>query len=654
FIATGDGDGEATYSAGVLRSYDGGTTWEPTGLDWNITSTRTTRSLKMDPEDPANMYCAASDGLYHTTDGAGTWSLLTNGSFRDVEFKPGDTAVVYACTDQFYRSNDGITFIPNSTGLPLPSVIGRMAIAVSPADPLAVYVLCSSEDDDSFLGLYYSNNGGSTFQLRSDSPNLFAYSEFGDSEGGQAWYDMALAVDPLEPNVIYIGGINVWKSTDGGSSWTIRSHWIYPSSIGYTHADIHFLEVLNNRVYCGSDGGVFLSEDAGHTWQDRSAGLDITQFYRLGGSELIPDLVMAGAQDNGSNQFVNADWTHVYGGDGMEAAVDIFDPYIIYTSSQRGGLKRSDDGGFSFVDIAGSIYEEGAWVTPFVLDPLQPMNLIAGYKNLWHSDFLGEYWEQITFWNDEEFVRCIAYAPMHQGVIYAARNDLVQRSLDGGSTWENFLPGLPELSPTSIAVDHFDAMHVWISFSGTSPNEKVYESLNGGFTWINRSAGLPNIPANSIVIQPYSSDAVYLGTDMGVFYMNDMEPQWQIFGEGLPNVVVSELEINVTTGKLRAATYGRGIWQADLNATILMNIDAIDPSAGPSLMAIDQEGRFMIGMLNESDQILNVQGHDAMGRSINIANGRNYEVLDLGSFAKGPYLITITTNKGRWVRRVMR
>ncbi len=655
FIATGDGDGADTYSAGVLKSTDGGLSWETTGLNWNITQSRTTRALRMDPNDPSIMYCAASNGLFRTMDGGDSWTQLTTGSFRDVEFMPGDTTMVYACSNQFYRSTDGDTFLSNTTtGLPPGSMIGRMAIAVSPAAPNSVYALCSNEEDNSFLGLYLSNDGGETFHLRSSTPNIFDYSEDGSEEGGQAWYDMALAVDPVDPNVVYVGGINVWKSTDGGLNWEIISHWVFPSFHGYTHADIHSLDILDGRLFCGSDGGIFVSEDAGGSWIDLSAGLDITQFYRLGGSELLPELVMAGAQDNGSNRFMDDEWTHVFGGDGMEAAVDRFVIGKVYSSYQFGGLQRSYDLGENWEYIANGIDEEGAWVTPYALDPEYPNTLIAGFNNVWLSYNSGSSWEQLTFWNEAQKVRCLAIAPSNSEVIYAGRNDLVQRTLDAGFSWQNIRPGLPNLSPTSIAVDPDDPLHVWITFSGTNANQKVYESLNGGMDWVNRSAGLPNVPVNSIVIQPNSFNAVYIGTDQGIFFRDDHEPEWQIYGDGLPNVVVSELEINEATGKIRAATYGRGIWEADLFISPFVGVSGHHSYSGPHLSTTAEHGVFLLSD-DQQHAPLHIHVYDALGRvtrSLNAAS--NGSLLDLRDHMAGTYIVLMHNDNGNWIRRVVR
>ena len=656
YIATGDGDGADTYSSGVLKSTDDGATWVSAGLNWNIAQTRTTRALRMHHLDPAVMYCATSVGLYRTSDTAATWQQAINGSFRDVELMPGDTTLVFACSDQLYRSTaNGTAFSPvGITGLPPVGEVGRMAVAISPAQPLTVYVLCSREDDNGFLGLYRSTDGGSTFQLRADQPNMFGYDNDGGDSGGQAWYDMALAVDPQDADIVYIGGVNVWKSTNGGVDWEIKSHWVFPSDIGYTHADIHSLDFFGNELYCGSDGGIHHTADGAEEWTDRSAGLSITQFYRLGGSELIPQLIMAGAQDNGSNRYQNGQWTHVYGADGMEAGADVEDPNVVYCTSQNGGLRRSDNGGTDWIGIQPP--DEGAWVTPFVLDPTFPGRILAGYTSLWASDDRGLGWYQATYYNTDTYVRCIGIAPSDGAYIYVARNDLVERSWDGGFVWTDIRPGLPGVSPTSIAVDPEDPLHVWISFSGETSGSKVFESFNAGENWINRSLNLPNVPVNSVVVQPNSPHGLYAGTDLGVFYIDDYTPTWLPYGVEMPNVVVSELEINNATGKLRAATFGRGIWETDLFISPFASVEEHQLVEGPRVLALDQQGGYVVQASAGSGKLLGVRVLDPLGRELENerAGAVNEFRLDLGDRSAGTYLVLVIAEHGSWCRRVLR
>lgn len=565
YCATGDGDGTDTYSIGVIKSTDGGGSWNPTGLDWQTTAARTTRALRMSPADPLTLLCATNNGLWKTVDGGDSWYLAAAGSFHDVEFKPDDPGIVYACGEQFFRSlNGGDSFDLVDAGLPTPAQVNRLRIAVTPADPFKVYVLAGLQEDDGFLGLYRSNDGGSSFLQRSNSPNIFGYEDDGSDAGGQSWYDMALAADPDNADVVYAGGVNVWKSTDGGASWNIRSHWYYTGNDPYTHADIHSLDIEGGRLLCGSDGGLYGSINGGDTWTDLSDGLQITQFYRLGCSPVDAGQLIAGAQDNGMNILTGGDWSHVLGADGMEGAIDPVDPLIIYGESQKGGLNRSDDGGQSFNVISWPITEEGAWVTPFAIDPLAPQILVAGYINVWKSFDRGDNWEPISTFNTELTIRAIAIAPSDDNTIYCANPQSFYRTTVGGFDWDDLSPGLPHNMVTAIAVDPDDPTHLFVSLGGYTEGVKVFESSDGGDNWSNISGNLPNVPANTLIYRNGSDDGLYVGTDLGVFYTDNSFSNWQPFNSGLPKAPVMELEIFVPTGKLRAATFGRGLWETDL------------------------------------------------------------------------------------------
>lgn len=595
YCATGDGDGTDTYGMGVIKSTDGGTTWTPTGLNWTTTAARTTRHLVMSPADPQVLLCATSNGMWRTDDGGASWTLSAEGSFHDVAFKPDDAGVVYAAGDRFFRSLDaGQSFTLAGSGLPAAADVNRMRIAVSPADPFKVYVICGSAADAGFLGLYRSNDAGTSFAVRSTAPNIFGYGNDGSDSGGQSWYDMALAADPADANVLWAGGINVWKSTNGGASWTNQSQWYYDGTAPYTHADIHSLDVYDGQVYCGSDGGIFRSGDGGNNWTDLSNGLEITQLYRFGGSDVDPGLLIAGAQDNGMNLLNDGVWTHVLGADGMEGAIEPGDPTYQYGAFQNGGICRSDDGGLTFSNISFPITEEGGWVTPYVIDPQQPQRIIAGYQNLWESLDRGNTWTQYSAINTSRKVRAIAIAPSNNQVVYYANDNWMRRTTNDGATWTLASNGLPDAAITAIAVDPLDPLHVFVSLSGYQAGQKVFESVDGGGTWTNVTGNLPNVPANSVVYQPGSADGVYVGTDIGVFYTDNTLGNWQPFSQGLPRVIVTELEVHSTAGKLRASTYGRGLWETDLwtpvNAppTASIGHGALSICAGDAITFSDQ------------------------------------------------------------------
>ena len=584
YIATGDGYSRDTYALGVLKSTDGGATWNATGLDWDVHQVRTTRRLVMHPTDPDVLFCAANSGLYRTTDAGASWQRVALGSFFDVAFKPGDPGVVHATSDQYHRSTDGgATFTTVTSGLPAAGLVVRMALAVTPADPQLVYLLAGREDDGGFRGLYRSTDGGTTFTTRSNTPNIMGYSETGNDSGGQAWYDLALAADPVNAGTIYAGGINVWKSANGGTTWTNMSHWTWPSAVGYTHADIHHLQIANGQLYCGSDGGFFRSPNGGADWFDLSAGLSVSQVYRIGVSGIQPELVMAGLQDNGSMQWESGAWIHVQGGDGMEGLVDKDDPQVRFCSAQYGSIYRSFDGGQTFGSVSFTIPEEGAWVTPYIQDPSVPGRLYAGYNNLWRSNDLGDTWTNISNITTGRKVRAIAVAPTDPDVIYFSNDGALRRSTDGGTTWD-ILTGLPAQALTAIAIDPTDADRVAVTCSGFREGVKVFRSVDGGDTWTDHSGNLPNVPVNTVVLTGIN-DGLYVGTDLGVFYRDATLGNWQPFAQGLPAVVVMELELDGTGQWLYAATYGRGVWRTPVYS----------PSGDPPVAGFRTESEVVCG-----------------------------------------------------------
>jgi len=276
---------------------------------------------------------------------------------------------------------------------------------------------------------------------------------------------------------------------------------------------------------------------------------------------------MAGSQDNGSTLLKNGSWTHVTGGDGMECVVDYSNPNIMYSTSQYGNVYKSNDGGNSFNGITGSISGSGAWVTPYTLDPVNPNTIYLGYEDVWKSTNGGNTWNTISNFPNSIDLKSLVVAPSNNNVIYAATNNTIYTTTNGGGNWTNITSGLPNNVITYISVHNLDPNIIWVSLSGFDMAEKVYKSIDGGINWSNVSGNLPNLPINCIVYENGTNNGVYVGTDMGIYYKNDDLIQWQSFMTGLPNVIVNELEIHYPTGKIRAATYGRGVWESDLFTT---------------------------------------------------------------------------------------
>jgi hypothetical protein len=293
------------------------------------------------------------------------------------------------------------------------------------------------------------------------------------------------------------------------------------------------------------------------------SGLKVTQFYRLGVSATDPTVLIAGAQDNGTKSAGSALWRDVLGGDGMEALVDYTDADIMFGSLYYGAIYKSTNGGLSFSPSTLGITEDGAWVTPYVMHPTNHNILFAGFNNVWKSTSGGGGWTKLGQLGGGALT-ILAVAPSDPDVIYCGRSSQLIRSTNGGAVWNTLTlpPGAGAL--TYLAVHPQDANVLWVTSSGYSAGNKVYASNDGGSTWTNISGSLPNAPANCIVFQNNSPDRLYVGTDIGVYYRDLNTGDWVDFNGGLANVVVSELEIQYATRKIRAATYGRGIWESDI------------------------------------------------------------------------------------------
>ncbi|EFK96578.1 conserved hypothetical protein, partial [sediment metagenome] len=204
--------------------------------------------------------------------------------------------------------------------------------------------------------------------------------------------------------------------------------------------------------------------------------------------------------------------------------------------------------------------ESGSWVTPLEMDPVDPTILYVGYRNVFRLTKSGLYYDKISNFNHNQNIQSIAVAPSNTSTIYAATVSKLYVTTDGGGSWNDISNGIGNIS--YIAVDPMNSKRIWITNSGFSGNSKVYEY--DGMTWKNLSGNLPNVPVNTIVYQKDSPDRLYIGTDIGTFYTDYGSAYWEEFGSGLPNVIVTELEIQYSAKKLRAATYGRGIWDIDL------------------------------------------------------------------------------------------
>lgn len=589
YLATGDIEGDRR-SVGILKTVNGGTSWTPTSITWTIQDNWKTSKLRMDPANSQKMILSTDGGTFSTTDG---WVTNTQGTFpagnpalKDMELKPNDANTVYASGTKLYKSTDfGINWNEITTGLPN-SNISRIALAVSPANSNYVYALYGKQSDQSFMGLYRSVNSGTSFSTQYTGPlNLLGYDLNGlDLGSGQAFYDLEMEVNPADANKVTLASINQWQTSNGGTSWTIKSHWTGAGGKPTVHSDFHCIQYepgSSTTLYSGSDGGLWKSTDDGVTWNDISNNLNISQVNKLGVSQSDANLNIAGMQDNGTNVKNGATWGNIFGGDGGESFIDWNDDNTLYYCYVKSEVHRSDDGGTSDNQVTTGLPNGGSedFYSSFHQDPTVSSRIYAGgHLELYRSNNKGDNWTMLGTPSGADNITEFAIAPSNNQIIYSVKSDAVSKSTNGGTTWTDITGTIPAAtaSPVMVAVSNTDPQKVWVVLSGYSAGDKVFKSVDGGTSWTNISAGLPNLPMNTVVsVNNSLTDAIYVGADIGVYYISNATPTAVSYITNLPNVSVRDLEIQYLTGKLRAATYGRGIWESDTLVNIPLPINLI-------------------------------------------------------------------------------
>ncbi len=641
YIVTGDADATDTYSIGILKSIDGGTSWNTTGLSYTVDQEKTVNKVIINPNNTDSLYAVTNSNIMISTDAGSSWqSSGPLGRWRDIEFKPNNSNILYAAkqsggSSTIYRTNDGganwnqiVNGLSGSRYRPL--------IAVTPANPEVIYALFS-ESDYSFHGLYKSTDSGDNWTQQSNSPNIFGWNTDGTGTGGQSWYDMSLGVAPNNENLVYVGGINIWKSDNSGMDWDIDASSGNGSNYSYMHVDQHAFEFNphTNIAYAGNDGGFYKYMASLNKWVDISDGLEISQFYNLGLSRSNPNKLVAGAQDNGTEMLTNATWDAIRGADGMECAIDHYDETIIYSESQYGGMKKSYNNGNNWSNIKPVNYE-GAWNTPYEMHSINSNLIVAGYGEVYRSTDGGGSWDSISYnVSGGADIRNIALAPSDENYIYAASYSKIKVTKDAGVTWNYIKPGLPNYNITDIAVSTTDADRAWVTFSDYNNTNKVYETIDAGVNWTNISgSNLPGLPVNCIVYQGSAKDDLYIGTDVGVYHKDNTMTEWVQYNNGLPNVIVKELEIHYDEGTISAATYGRGVWESPLNilsgvSTFNENIINFNIYPNPA----EDEIKIITDEKNITVTIHNITGQKIITSSSKIINVSNLR--------RGYYVVSI-------------
>ena len=573
-----------SYGMGILKTTDGGATWSKS-LDWTYQQSKGIWMIQIHPTNPSILYAATTDGVYKTTDRGATWNQVHAVIMAmDVRIHPTSPDTVFAAHGNFqstghgiYRSTDGgANWTKLTSGLPS-TWRGKCQLAIAPTSPNTIFA--SIAHDDQGLGLYKSTDTGSTW-TRVNSTDYASY---------QGWYAHYVLVSPFSAQTLFTGGVEIWRSTNGGANLSQKSAWydVYMGTsppegpIGgpnYAHADHHFAvwhPTDPDTIFFASDGGVFKTTDLGENFQSLIGGLQTSQFYNGFSSAASNDnYAMGGLQDNFTviYQGTNA-WRRVIGGDGSWTAINPTNRQTMFGSYYYLNVQRTRDGGNNWTTVTPPELsgDYSAFVSPFVMCPGQPATLYAGRSRVYRTDNEGSSWTTTNGGaplsaNNPVLVLDVATA--NPTLAYAATAPIAGRARvfttrNGGTSWLEITGALPDRYPGDIAVDPANAQHVYITFLGFGTSH-VFQSTDGGTTWVDVGGGLPDIPTSAVAVDPAHPSVLYVGTDLGVFLSADGGATWQPFTDGMPQGMVNDLDIDGARRMIRAATHGNGAYQRDL------------------------------------------------------------------------------------------
>ena len=617
YIGTGDTDYQAWWGGkrGVWKSTNGGSTWSQ---QVNAISSNIINRMIMHPTTNTTLLAAVDNGVWKSTNGGSTWTQTLNATtMRDVVMKPsvGGSNTVYACSDtRFWISNDygntwsekavaeGISSLDGgsfeSMRLATPSVGASLRIGVSKANDNYVYLLAHQGNTRTFAGLFRSTNSGTSFTRQSAAadpptvaqPNILAYAPDGAESGSQGGYNLCITVHPNNANTVFIGSHSVWKSTDGGVNWINRSCWYCGGTDGL-HTDLHYLMFSPHytspyKLYIAGDGGIARTMDNNdHVWEVCSDGLAATEYGSFGQNKLYKELYLGGTQDNGLQFYWDKNITTIGGGDYYEDfEFDEFDQTLMYADQRyqkynfdmSGG--QSSTGTWATKDNLGNDLTtptNNAGASPKYFTSPANTNVMFAYKTkVWITQNLKTptpVWTEMALANggNAEYKHGAA-SRVNQDLMYLVRRDnnifRCDNALAATPTFITlpFPTGASSNNEGLVEAHHTNQNIVWVGLG-----DRVYKSTNKGGAWTNITNNLPGIGIRKIIHDRFSTnDAVYVATASGVYYTDNSMANWILFSRGMPTLAdITDMDIyndGTANSVLRVATYGRGIWQAEL------------------------------------------------------------------------------------------
>lgn len=618
-IYAGTGEGFFNYDAvrgeGVLKSNDAGITWS---ILKNFSGTANfpyfINDLYLRSDSTNILYAATNNGLFRTTNSGNNWSFIHQGSSSvratQIVGDPSTPATFYVCygnhsLDGIYKTtNSGVSFTKLAGGFPTAGY-NRIALAVSKSNPNILFASLDSATLHYTHSIQKSTNGGAnwTTVAKPIDPILG-----GSHLGGQGWYNNVIAIHPTDPDIVFAAGINLFKSTNGGSSFTMIAFGYPPSAYPYVHVDHHEIEFHPTNpaiIYFGTDGGVFKTLNSGSTFTELNNGLATTQFYS-GAVHPTSEIYYGGTQDNGTLKSGSLpNWSMVFGGDGGATAVDYNNPSTVFTEYVNLNIQKTTNAGSNWYKAMSGIpttsgpydgtTDRVLFIAPFVMDPSNPAVLIAGTYKLYRTTNSAASWTSIS--NDltgdgtgatGSKISAIAIAKKSSAFIYVGTTgsptstSRVQITTNTGTSWTNVTKApLPNRWVTSFAIDTADTDYVLVGYSGYNTNTPatpghIFLTTNRGTTWADVSGDLPDVPVNAIIINPSNNKHWLVGSDLGIFETMNGGTNWVQQNQGLANVQIADLDLR-RDNYLFAATHGRGMFKLSIPLAMLVPKDTIYP-----------------------------------------------------------------------------
>jgi photosystem II stability/assembly factor-like uncharacterized protein len=544
---------------GVYRTSNGGGDWD---LCAPIAS-RNCAAVAVDPTNPNRVFVAGESALHRSTDGGASWppgaagmTGVFDGQISDVVIDPNDRDRVYMGVhmDAVYRSTDG-----GNSWTRLTTGIDTGAVADAPKIALGRNGAHGSQFVAVKMGdrVYTSIDGGTNFTRQTDTGNPIWFT---------AWANV-IAVDPADESILLAGASNLYRSTNGGSSWTQVGG--YGTSVHPDMQSVVFDPNDHNHVYVANDGGIWQSTDNGVTWTFASRGLVATHFYVMGVSQSPVTRYGGSVQDDHGYVYDGAvDWVALGLGEGGYIEYDPADEDVIYHDAWFSTLSKSTDGGSTWTNLG--IQTDTNYTEPLAIARGNP-NLLLALKA---GGVVSRSTDGGATWADSPAVgttlTAVQFAPTDDNTAYAgSATGRIWHSTDGGATWTELdTTALPDAQIQTLAVDWTNPSRLYVAFAGSGIRHLHRGDLTpaGNPTWFDVSGvlpavSLPDLPLTGLALHPTLDEVLYVSTLLGVLRSTDGGDSWAPFDDGLPNAFVSDLDMRASGRTLYASTMGRGIYR---------------------------------------------------------------------------------------------